>query len=463
MPTPQICLALPNGRPLKDGKLPKPMLRFAEEFRALVPEFQVMILQPRVAIAGEAHAVNSLIEEFRNQAAGEWFVWMDQRTEISPKQLFTLLNSNLAMVGALVTTTSEPVSWDASFFPDTLPDAHGIVPVPELSVGVKVFHRSVFDKIEKMWPARTYIFDNSGRSLYAFCQEALEPFGEYNRLLSPANSLDALCRKAKLGIFANVNVRLKRRGADGALYPQKEPYRSWEFKREPPPVCVEDLPDVPHDTRPITVIFQYCDKDSELAREVSSRIFEHSHIEFILSHSPGDQYPKGPNESAVKIMRLLTNSAAKAILLLEPDCCPLTPDWLDQLSREWDRAAAAGKLIMGSWHPTNADHPTLGHLNGNLMFSPDLANRVTIPDVPDDKPWDTFLADVFAPHWCRTGLIKNLNRHKTATKKQLSTPECGTRPPVLIHGVKDDSAWNYAKELCATKYSSPAIEKTSSG
>ncbi len=135
----------------------------------------------------------------------------------------------------------------------------------------------------------------------------------------------------------------------------------------------------------------------------------------------------------------------------------MTKDWLDQLSASWDRAAAAGKLIMGSWHPINIDHPTLGHINGNLMFSPELAKKVTIPDVPDDKPWDTFLADVFQPYWCRTGLIKNLNRHRTASRDQLTKPECGTSPPVLVHGVRDNSAWDLANENAKQQNGTPTV------
>lgn len=170
-------------------------------------------------------------------------------------------------------------------------------------------------------------------------------------------------------------------------------------------------------------------------------------IHYSTEHSNGDKYPKGPNDTALRIIRESTGSAKiyKAVVLVEPDCVPVAPDWLDQLSEQWDRASAAGKLIMGSWHPVNLDHPTLGHINGNLMFDPRLASLVDIPDVPDNRPWDTFLADVFEPHWCRTGLIRNLNRHRTATLGMMTVPECGTKPPVLIHGVRDESAWNLAK------------------
>jgi len=197
------------------------------------------------------------------------------------------------------------------------------------------------------------------------------------------------------------------------------------------------------------VCLQSCAKDHIQAKRLWDYMTkEGSRHNFQFFESTVEGYPKGPNEQAAHIFSVapMIYQDCKAVLLIEPDCCPVTPDWLEQLSRSWDRASAEGKLIMGSWHPINIDHPTLGHINGNLMFSPDLAKRINIPDVPDDKPWDTFLADVFAPFWCRTGLIKNLNRHRTASRTQLTTPECGTRPPVLIHGVRSNDAWDLAEE-----------------
>jgi hypothetical protein len=447
---PVIVIAIPNGRPLKDGKPPKGVLTLARDLQALVPGFEV-----RIAHTSESrlsHAVNLLIDEFRSTPGAEWFAWLDVRCEVTAGDVAALLSSGKAVIGGISTPCLPDAKWDANFYPDVGPDDTGVVPVPELGTCIKIFHRTVFEAIEKSNPALGYLYDNSGKSLSAFCQEAMHPFGDYWRLLSPSQHLDLLCRNAHIGVFAHTGILPKRKGLEGGLFPAKEPYKPWLFKRLPPPVCAEDLPEVEKDDRPIKVCLQSCYKDWKQAQ----RLMEHLSAsplngnEISLFESATKGYPKGPNEQALELMRVEWYGF-KAILLLEPDCCPLTPDWLYQLSRDWDKCAAAGKLIMGSWHEVNIDHPTLGHLNGNLMFSPDLAKRITIPDVPDDKPWDTYLADVFSPVWARTGLIKNLNRHRTASVKQLSTPECGTRPPVLIHGVRDDSAWDYAATLAATK------------
>lgn len=401
------------------------------------------------------HAVNLLIEDFRSNPANVWFVWWDLNVEITPEQMQTLIATNRPVIGCLNTNCEPKAEWMANFYPDVLP-TEGILPLPENGGAVQVIHRTVFDLIEKADPDLAYCFDASGRSCVAFCQESLGVFGEYRRLLSPAYHFDLLCRKNNIGVFAHADVVLKYRGPDGALYPRKEIYRPWLFKKLPPPVIAGDLPPAPHDPRPIAVCLQYCDKDEALAKMRLSL----PGITFV--YSAGDKYPSGPNALAVALMRN-EYTGCKAVLLLEPDCAFTTPDWLCKLGADWDRANAAGKLVMGSWHPVNADHPTMGHLNGNLMFHPEISSMIDIPDVPDDKPWDTFLADIFQPHWCRTGLIKNLNRHKTATRKQIETPECGTKPPVLVHGVKDSSVWDYAANLCATSHSSQVTPKISSG
>lgn len=441
MGKPLIVIAIPTGKPLIKNKLPDRVINLAREFNLLLPEFEVIVSHS--ACPREAHALNTLIEEFRNHPLATWFVWWNISVQLEAEQLKQLITCGQAICGAICTHPEDATQWNAAFYPDILPDENHLIPVAELGGDVKVFHRAVFDMIENGTPDLSYIFDNSGRSCSAFAQEQLVQFGEYRRLLTPANFLDSLCRKAGLGLWAHAGVVLKRRDSSGKLQPEKEPYRPWLFKHLPPPVCAQDLPERVVDKRTICVALQYCDKDKEQAH----RFHQSSpNVPMFLIHSHGDHYPKAPNSTALGLLRGEWPEGCKAVLLLEPDCCPVAPDWLDQLSRDWDRCAAAGKLIMGSWHPINADHPTMGHLNGNLMFSPKLKDAVVIPDVPDDKPWDTYLADVFQPYWARTGLIKNLNRHRTATTRQLTEPECGTHPPVLIHGVKDDSAWNLSHE-----------------
>ena len=432
-------IALPLNQVPESG-LPDKLIRFGEVLAKLLPSHEVRFSWPTEAHG--AHAYNMTIDEFRLEPRNEWLFFWDTSVAITPKDIVTMVGEKVGVVGALYESGGAHSRWCAAFFPDWKADADtGLLAVPELEAGAKLYHRTVFDKIEEKRKDLYYIYDNSGRTIPAFCQETTISFSEYKRMVSPALFLDALCREAGVWIYAHTKVIL----AQG-----KGPYRPWENTRLPPPVCAEDLPVVSRDPRPIMVCLQSCAKDRDQAQRLMERLshFKLSGCEVKLFESTVDGYPKGPNEQAIDIIRASPSVYRdfKAVLLIEPDCCPMTKDWLEQLSESWDRASAAGKLIMGSWHPINIDHPTLGHINGNLMFSPELAKRITIPDVPDDKPWDTYLADVFQPYWCRTGLIKNLNRHRTATRDQLTKPECGTRTPVLVHGVRDSSAWDLAKE-----------------
>ena len=461
MGKPTIVLAIANGKPLPPTGHPKRLVKFAQELAGQVPGFVVSIAHS--AHPQPAHAINSLIEHFRNEPDAVFLVLWDTRVEVTPGEVAAMILSRKGVVGALFTNDDRIPEWQCGFFPDLQADEAGLLRVPEIEFGCKVYHRTVFDVIEKKDPSLTYIFDNSGRTNYGFAQERLFQFGEYQRLLSPAKHLDYLCRHHGIHIYAHTLAMAQTRGHDGKLFPKAWPHMPWKFKRLPSPVDAAELPEAAHDPRPILVYIQYCDKDRAQAGRLRQRIFLLG-VRPAMFYSPGDKYPKGPNDTALEIMRCKRDYTYKAVLLLEPDCVPVAPDWLDKLSDEWDRAAAAGHLIMGSWHPLNVNHPTMGHLNGNLMFHPSIAEKITIPDVPDEHPWDTWLAATFQPHWCRTGLIKNLNRHKTATIRQLSVPECGKIAPVLIHGVKDESVWNYAKSLCpTTASSSPATEKTSSG
>ncbi len=437
---PILLIALPFSE-IPKGRFPNKLVRFGRVLQKLLPSHEIRFSWTPNTLG--AHALNLAIDEFRLDPKNEWLFFWDTKVDIKPRDIVTMVGCKVGVVGALYESGGIESQWKASFFPDMKADPTlQLLAVPELEAGAKLYHRSVFDVIEKKRTDLHYIFDNSGRSIPAFCQEAPVNFGEYKRMITPAKFLDALCREAGIWIYAHIGVM---------LFKGKGPYRPWEHTREPPPVCAEELPEAPEDKRGIKVFIPYCLKDQKKAEDLKFYLEDSCGYLADLIYSHGDKYPKGPNDTALMIMRevafqLTEFGQYKAILMMEPDCCPMTEDWLDDLSASWDRAAASGKLIMGSWHPINIDHPTLGHINGNLIFSPDLAKRITIPDVPDDKPWDTFLADVFAPHWCRTGLIKNLNRHRTASRDQLTKPECGTRPPVLVHGVRDSSSWDLARE-----------------
>jgi hypothetical protein len=343
---PTFVIALIAG-PIFGEHLPKRLLKFGQELAGLLPSHQIQFSCPRVE--GEAHKLNMLIDEFRLEPANEWLFFWNEKIPITPAQIVTLVGAKVGIVGALYSGKEERAVWHASFYPDLPAGENQLLAVPELEMGAKLYHRTAFDFLEKKHEKLHYIFDQSGRTIQGFCQERILPVLDYQRLCSPSNFLDSLCREAGLYIYAHVGVIINRA--------KKEPYRPWEHPRKPAPVCAEELPTATKNDRPILVCIQYCDKDKEAGQRLRAHL-EHQGIEPMMVYSPGDKYPAGPNETALRLLRLEPSPLYKAVLLIEPDCVPVTKDWLDQLSDSWDRASSAGKLVMGSCSPSDS----LGHL-----------------------------------------------------------------------------------------------------
>ncbi len=132
------------------------------------------------------------------------------------------------------------------------------------------------------------------------------------------------------------------------------------------------------------------------------------------------------------------------VLTFEADCIPVHPDWINKLDAEWDKATAQGKCVVGCWMP--AGDPLLGHVNGNMMISPDLAKKCPgILGCPAGHAWDMFFAPIFHPIWMKTGLIANFYKDVKVSDDKMQRLFAGSKEPaVLIHGVKDDSAERYA-------------------
>jgi hypothetical protein len=135
----------------------------------------------------------------------------------------------------------------------------------------------------------------------------------------------------------------------------------------------------------------------------------------------------------------------KWALTFEADCVPVHPDWINKLDDEWNRAAAEGKCVVGCWMP-NGMEAGLGHINGNMMVSPDIGKRFSnLIGCPIGTAWDVYFASTFQPVWWKTGLIANFYRALNVTDAQFRRCYAGSvEAPVLIHGVKDDSAEKYA-------------------
>jgi hypothetical protein len=173
-------------------------------------------------------------------------------------------------------------------------------------------------------------------------------------------------------------------------------------------------------------------------------------VSWTHSKSTETGWPDGPNGMAMEILREGTAPLVEigwqdvdTFILLEPDCVPLSRDWLNMLLAEWRVAQAEGKYIMGSFRQSG---PSCGHINGNCVVRADLAKHMGLARGPRGYAWDCWLAPRLKDHWRVTGLLRNDFQSKNATEALLRTPETGDTPPVLVHGYKDASALEIARK-----------------
>lgn len=150
-------------------------------------------------------------------------------------------------------------------------------------------------------------------------------------------------------------------------------------------------------------------------------------------------WPAGPNGMAHDLfmeaqarLRRGEWDDVDALWLLEADALPLTADWLQRIKREW---RDSGKLIMGAWQ---REWSPVGHINGNMLFSPTLADRVRgLEGCAPHIPWDTHHAVKFSRHWHKSGQMVNFYKRTNVTENEIYPPG---EPWCFVHGIKDDSA-----------------------
>ncbi len=170
-------------------------------------------------------------------------------------------------------------------------------------------------------------------------------------------------------------------------------------------------------------------------------------------HTTG--YPASPNLMALDLIkeanvRFKKGSWAEIVgmFMFEPDNVPLSKDWINELFTDFRAVVAAGKHVMGSWRNTCTP---VGHINGNLCCTPQLAAIVDLSGCPTNLAWDCHFAPKFQPLWVKTGRILNLFQETKVLPDRLKIPEIGKERPSIVHGIKDETGWNGAHLLGLTK------------
>ena len=158
-------------------------------------------------------------------------------------------------------------------------------------------------------------------------------------------------------------------------------------------------------------------------------------------------WPTGCNDMALDLLQQSASRTRpgkpwanhKALYLIESDVMPMCRDWLQRLSDEWDVAQEAGKCVLGSWSPY---HSPVGHINGNMLVSPDLVFKVKgLESCPFKAGWDAYFAPKFFPVWYKSVQMANhYDYRQNIPPEILFSCVDGVTPPAVVHGVKDWSA-----------------------
>lgn len=182
-------------------------------------------------------------------------------------------------------------------------------------------------------------------------------------------------------------------------------------------------------------------------------------VEFFSSTTKASGHPAGPNAMAKDIFHeALRRSNVGApwedvdtILFMEPDCVPVAKDWIDQLRREWETQVDKKELVCGCYRYEGVDVP---HVNGNALWTPRLAAHINVDLDCCGLGWDSAWAGQIGMRLFNTPLIENLFKETNVPESRMREnpffPE--NISPVLIHGVKDRSAIEYAEKMTGVKW-----------
>jgi hypothetical protein len=192
-----------------------------------------------------------------------------------------------------------------------------------------------------------------------------------------------------------------------------------------------------------------CDHDEETERYCADRF----QVTRFNTSTPWTGWPAGPNGMAFDLLRWMLNrvkagevSRKDALILIEPDCVPVHANWINLLLEEWNQAHPHGVLMMGAWRPSGGEH---GHLNGNCILKPSIFEVLSEGVFNEYLAWDCSIVPDIYQNWWPTHQIKNCFESRNATEQDMRGSVCHAdgRFPVLVHGYKDDSAYNIARRL----------------
>jgi hypothetical protein len=197
-----------------------------------------------------------------------------------------------------------------------------------------------------------------------------------------------------------------------------------------------------------------CSQDEETVKYVAKKFNVHTH----RSRRRGTGWPHGCNELffgsmewVYSMMQANRVPQYKAIFTCESDGAPLQSNWIKHFSRGWSRLQETSKpvYVAGALVPHPAEH-----VNGNCFFSGNLKFLHwmvrLIGGAPSGCGWDYYLREDFKKWgWAQLPGLRSYWGQKTMSeegyRKEVSD---GT---VWLHGVKDDSFYNFTRKTLLVK------------
>jgi len=132
----------------------------------------------------------------------------------------------------------------------------------------------------------------------------------------------------------------------------------------------------------------------------------------------------------------------KAVMAIEADGSPMSPDWLSRLHSEWDRLHAKGANMMGALIPPGPPETDGKHINGNCLVSAEkeylhwIARK--IGGCRPTAGWDWVLAPLFKKQgWANCPGMRSFWRSPAMPKEIFD--KLRKEGVFFVHGVKDDS------------------------
>ena len=228
-----------------------------------------------------------------------------------------------------------------------------------------------------------------------------------------------------------------------------------------------DIEDQPSTIADVMLVFKGCSVDMDTANYVAKKFGQ---VHTFQPRRVSSGWPVSCNDTFFESYGHFFMQCRSGVwhydvaLFIEPDVVPLTKNWIETLRDEW---YASGKHVVGALYiPPNKESYQRVHINGNLMIGWKFFKEVKgFHSCPITVGWDAFWAKELLRHGMASRYIYSDYARKSITCEELfakrnlmpSHPHLKTGiHPVLLHGVKDYSAYECVRshfgltdELCA--------------